>query len=194
MPRRPVRAALVWGVFALAVAVPLAVAATSPLLAFRQPVYIVAGFAGVLGLTLLLTQPLLGSGVLPGLEGRRGRHLHRWTGAALVVAVVLHVAGLWATSPPDVIDALTFNSPTPFSAWGVIAMWALFVTAGLAISRRRLAPLRWRALHGTLALVIVTGSVVHALLIEGTMGMGSKLVLCLLVVLATARGLARLRR
>ena len=33
----------------------------------------------------------------------------------MAVAVVIHVAGLWITSPPDMIDALLFTSPTPFS-------------------------------------------------------------------------------
>ena len=58
--------------------------------------------------------------------------------AVLVIAVVLHVAGLWVTSPPDVIDALLFVAPTPFSNWGIIAMWALFAT-GL---RARTHPVR----------------------------------------------------
>jgi hypothetical protein len=47
----------------------------------------------------------------------------------LVVAVVVHVGGLWITSPPDMIDALLLTSPTPFSAFGVIAMWAIFAVA-----------------------------------------------------------------
>jgi hypothetical protein len=88
-----------------------------------------------------------------------------------------------------VIDALLFRSPTPFSAWGVIAMWAVFATALLATFRRRLRlrPAVWRACHLTLAPVIVTGTVVHALLIEGTMGTLSKAVLCALVLAAVIR-------
>ncbi|WP_138469569.1 ferric reductase-like transmembrane domain-containing protein [Poseidonocella sp. HB161398] len=170
-------------------AVPLAIAATSPLLAWRQPVYILAGFAGILAMALLLLQPLLAAGVLPGLEGRRARRLHRAVGAALAAAVAAHVAGLWITSPPDVVDALLFASPTPFSVWGVIAMWAVFAAAALAALRQRLR-LRartWRLAHTGLAAVTVAGSVAHALLIEGTMGTVSKAVLCLLVLAATAR-------
>ena len=143
------RAALAWAALGIAVAVPIGVAATSPLLAWREPVYIVAGFAGVFALALLLVQPLLAGGRLPGLPGVRGRRVHRRVGAALVAAVVLHVAGLWVTSPPDVIDALLLRSPTPFSLWGVIAMWATFAAALSAALRGhlRVRP-RWRSPGG----------------------------------------------
>lgn len=189
------RATLIWAALALAIAVPLAAAAASPLLAWRQPVYIAAGFAGVIALGLLLVQPLLMGGYLPGLPAQRGRRAHRWIGGVLVAAVVLHVAGLWITSPPDVLDALLFRAPTPFSAWGVIAMWAIFAAALLAALRRRLGlrPRAWRIAHTSLAVVIVAGSVVHAILIEGTMETVSKAALCALVVLATVKVMADLR-
>lgn len=180
------RAALVWAGLALAVGVPLAVAATSPLLAWREPIYIAAGLAGVVGLGLLLVQPLLAAGLLPGLRMRPSRRLHAVVGAALVVAVVAHVAGLWITSPPDVVDALLFRSPTPFSAWGVVAMWAVFGAALLALLRPRLRLLLFRLCHVTLAAVVVVGTVVHAWLVDGTMGTVSKAVLCLLVLAAAA--------
>lgn len=166
---------------------PLAVAATSPLLAWREPIYIAAGLAGVVGLGLLLVQPLLAGGLLPGLRMRASRRLHAWVGAGLVAAVVVHVAGLWVTSPPDVVDALLFRSPTPFSAWGVVAMWAVFAAALLALLRGRLRLLVWRLCHVTLVMVVVVGSVVHAWLVDGTMGTISKAVLCLLVLAAAAR-------
>jgi len=113
----------------------------------------------------------------------------------LVVAVVLHVAGLWLTSPPDVIDALLFASPTPFSAWGVIAMWALFAAALLVALRNALPvpPRLWRIGHTSLAAVVVGGTVVHALLIEGTMETVSKAALCLLVAAATVRVIVDMR-
>lgn len=189
------RFALIWAALAMAVAVPVAVAAASPLLAWREPVYIAAGFAGVIAMALLLLQPLLAGGYLPGLPGPYGRRVHRVIGATLVGAVVVHVVALWITSPPDVVDALMFVSPTPFSVWGVIAMWAVFAAALLAGLRRRLRlrPQVWRRAHTGLAVVIVTGSVVHALLIEGTMGTVSKVALCLLVVIATVKVLADLR-
>ena len=153
-----------------------------------------AGFAGVVALGLTLVQPLLAGGYLPGLPTLRGRRVHRMIGVALVVAVVIHVAGLWITSPPDVIDALLFTSPTPFSAWGVIAMWAVFAAALLAALRRRLRlpPRTWRIGHTTLAGVIVVGSVVHAMLIEGTMETVSKAALCVLVLAATVTVVADL--
>jgi len=184
---------IVWAALLIGVAVPVAAAAMSPLLAWRDPVYIAAGFAGVVAMALLLFQPLLAAGWLPGLSGPRGRRVHRWIGSALVLAVIVHVVGLWVTSPPDVIDALLFASPTPFSAWGVIAMWALFASALLAGLRRRLRPRHWRRAHTLLAAVIAVGSVVHAMLIEGTMETFSKAALCALVVAATLMAFARLR-
>jgi predicted ferric reductase len=190
---RPARSGLIWAAIATAIAVPILVAAKSPLLAWREPVYIIAGFAGVVGMALLLVQPMLAAGMLPGLAGPVGRRVHLWTGICLVAAVVIHVAGLWLTSPPDVVDALLFRSPTPFSPWGVVAMWALFLTAILAALRRRLRPQAWRFGHGALAVVIVVGSVIHALLIEGTMGTLSKVALCALVLLATLKALSGLR-
>lgn len=186
---------LAWAALGTAVVVPIAVAAASPLLEWRGPVYVAAGFAGVVAMALLLVQPLLVGGYLPGLPAPRGRRVHRWVGLGLVAAVVIHVAGLWVTSPPDVVDALLFVSPTPFSAWGVVAMWAVFAAALVAMLRRRLRipPRRWRLIHTSLALVIVVGSVVHAMLIEGTMGTASKAALCALAAAATAKVMADLR-
>jgi predicted ferric reductase len=189
------RATLNWAGLAVAIAVPIAAAAASPLLAWRGPVYIVAGFAGVVALGLLLVQPLLIGGYLSGLSANRGRQVHRWTGGLLVAAVVIHVGGLWITSPPDVIDALLFSSPTPFSNFGVIAMWAIFAAALLAAFRPwlRLRPRTWRIAHTLLAVVIVVGTVVHAVLIEGTMEILSKAALCALVLAATVKVLTDLR-
>ena len=183
------RTLAIWAALALAVAVPLGLAALSPQLAWRGPVYIVAGFAGVIAMGFVLLQPLLAGGYLPGFAAKRGRRVHFWVGSALVAAVIIHVAGLWLTSPPDVIDALLFVSPTPFSAWGVIAMWALFAAALVAVLRRRLKvrPRTWRLAHTGLVSVVVVGSVVHAVQIEGTMGTISKTVLCLLVAAAAVR-------
>lgn len=189
------RAILIWAGVAAAIAVPAAFAAASPLLAWRDPVYIAAGFAGILAMGFLFLQPLAIGGYLPGLSPRGARRAHLWIGSLLVAALVAHVAGLWVTSPPDVIDALLFRSPTPFSAWGVIAMWAVFAAALLAALRRRawLRPRRWRAAHVALAPVIVAGSVAHAMLIEGTMETVTKTALCVLAVSATVRLLADLR-
>src|SRR6476619_5097146 len=111
---RLARVTLIWALLAAAICVPIATAAASDLLEWRGPVYIMAGFAGIVALGLMLVQPLLIGGYLPGLSGYRGRRAHHWIGGALAVAVVIHVAGLWFTSPPDMIDALLFKSPTPF--------------------------------------------------------------------------------
>lgn len=188
-----VLSALVWVVLALVVVVSIVAAAMSPLLAWRDPIYIAAGFAGILAVILLLFQPLLAAAYLPGFSVRSGRQVHRWVGIALVLTVVAHVVGLWITSPPDVIDALLFASPTQFSVWGVIAMWAVFATATLAGVRRtlKLRATTWSLAHKSLAIIIVVGSVVHALLIEGTMEVMSKAILCTLLLAVTVVALFR---
>lgn len=183
---KPAKVTLTWAALAAAILVPIALAAFSAQLAWRDPVYIVAGFAGIVALGLVLVQPLLIGGYLPGLSAYRSRRLHHWIGGALVAAIVLHVAGLWITSPPDMIDALTFTSPTPFSPFGVVAMWAIFAVACLAFFRHRLGLRNWRIVHILLAIVIVGGSVIHGILIEGTMETMSKAALCLLAVGAAA--------
>lgn len=190
-----VRVVLIWATLAFIVAVPIIAAAASPLLAWRDPIYIAAGFAGIAAMALLLIQPLLIGGYLPGLSAQRARQFHRGIGVLLVLAVVIHVAALWITSPPDVIDALLFVSPTPFSAWGVIAMWAVFAAALLAALKvkLRLRPTTWRLGHTALATVTVIGSVVHALLIEGTMETISKVALCVFVLATTVKVIASLR-
>jgi len=177
-----------------AIGVPIAFAATSDLLPYRSPVYVLAEFAGIIALGLALVQPLLAGGYLPGLSAYRGRRVHHWIGGALVLAVVVHVAGLWITSPPDMIDALTYTSPTPFSPFGVTAMWAIFAVALLAFFRRRLGLRKWRIVHMSLAVVIVVGGVVHAMLVEGTMETISKAALCLLVLGAATKVIADVAR
>ncbi|MEX0280743.1 MAG: ferric reductase-like transmembrane domain-containing protein [Arenibacterium sp.] len=146
-------------------------------------------------MTLLLLQPLQVGGKLPGLPPKRGRRTHRWIGILLIGSVLVHVIGLWLTSPPDVIDALLLRSPTPFSLWGVLAMWALFAAALLGALRRRLR-LRWRQwrfAHTFLGILVVAGSIAHALLIEGTMETTSKILLCILVLAATLKTYIDLR-
>ncbi len=183
----PARTVLIWAVLAAAIGVPIALAATSPYLQWRDAIYIAACFAGIIALGLLLIQPLLIAGYLPGLSAYRARRVHQWIGGALVVTIVVHVAGLWITSPPDMLDALLFRSPTLFSPFGVVAMWAIFATALLALIRRRLGLQTWRIAHLSLAAVIVVGSVAHGMLIEGTMETMSKAALCALVVVATIK-------
>jgi hypothetical protein len=182
-----------WVALAAAICLPIAVAAVSPLLAWRDPIYIAAGFAGIVALGLMLVQPVLIGGYLPGPSSLGGRRAHRWIGGALVIAVVIHVGGLWITNAPDVMDALLFESPTPFSAWGVIAMWAVLAVALLAALRRRLRPRTWRIVHTVLAVVIVVATVAHGMLIEGAMETVSKVALCALVLAATIKVMIDLR-
>jgi len=189
------RAAALWTALLAVAALALGLSATSPLLAWRHPVYILAGLSGVLALALLMFQPLLAAGLLPGLPAYRGRRVHRWIGAAIVGAVVVHVGGLWVTSPPDVVDVLLFRSPAPFSPWGAVALWAVLAAGALAAFRTTLAlrPRTWRKLHTCAAIVAVIGTVGHALLIEGTMETVSKTILCVLALAATAKGIVTLR-
>ncbi len=166
---------------------PVLIAATSPLLAGRDAVYIVGGFAGIVALALLIMQPFLAVGYLPGISPVQARRWHRWTGSTLVIALALHVVGLYLTSPPDMIDALLLVAPTMYSIFGVIGMWALILIVLLVFARSRIG-LRittWRILHNALAVVVVVASVVHALMIEGAMGYLSKLILCMGVLAAT---------
>lgn len=183
------RAVLIWAGLIAALLAPVIAAGFSPLLQWRDGIYIAAGFAGVIGMAFLPLQPLLATGDLPGLHRSRGRLVHRITGTLLILAILLHIGGLWVTSPPDVVDALTFTSPTAFSAWGVIAMWAAFAAATLAALRKRLhlRPMTWRRAHVALALIVAAGTVAHALLIEGTMETATKLALSLFVLLAALR-------
>jgi predicted ferric reductase len=57
----------------------------------------------------------------------------------------------------------------------------------------RLTPRTWRIAHMSLAVVIVAGTVVHSLLVEGAMETVSKATLCALVLAATIKVIADLR-
>ncbi len=197
-------AALIWAVLLVAVLAALGAASLSPLLAWRDSVYISACMAGIVAFSLLAFQPLLALRLTPASWMPMAPRWHRWVGVLLVLSVLVHVIGLWLTSPPDVIDALLFDSPTPFSRWGVIAMWAIFASASLVLLRKRLSlsatvwsatvwsAAVWRLIHQLLALVIVLTSVAHALMIDGLMEPLSKSLLSALITLAALGVLARL--
>ncbi|EFL87884.1 ferric reductase-like transmembrane domain-containing protein [Ahrensia sp. R2A130] len=182
------RSAAIWTALGALTLVPIALIFVSPYLPSRQLPYIVASVAGAFALAITLVQPLLAGGYLPGMTILRARAWHRWTGTVLIIAVVMHVGGLYLTSPMDAVDALLLVSPTPFSIYGVAAMWAVFITALFVALRRvwRMRPRTWHVIHNALALVIVVGTVVHALLIEGTMEGWSKWALSLAALAATA--------
>lgn len=181
------RPVAVWSAVSLLVAVPIALIFTSPYLPSRQLPYIIASFAGAFALSIILIQPLLAGGYLPGVSLAKARQWHRWIGAFLIIAVTLHIGGLYLTSPMDVMDALLLVSPTPFSLYGVAAMWAVFVAAFLVALRRILwiRPRTWNVIHNALAVVIVVGTVVHALLIEGAMEEWSKWAVSIAALLVT---------
>jgi predicted ferric reductase len=67
-------------------------------------------------------------------------------------------------------------------------MWAVFITALLAATRKRfrISPKLWRMAHKGLASVIVVGTIMHAYLIQGTMEFYSKIGLSALLFLASA--------
>jgi hypothetical protein len=136
---------------------------------------------------------MLAATLLPGLTPRNARRLHRIVGPAILIGVILHVGGLRITSPPDVIDALLFRSPTPFSVWGMISLLALTGTAAIAGVRYRLSPRRWRAMHLALATVIVAGTILHAMLIDGTMEIVTKSAICFALAVVTYRALVTKR-
>ncbi|MEL6922190.1 MAG: ferric reductase, partial [Pseudomonadota bacterium] len=97
---------------------------------------------------------------------------------------------------PDVVDALLFVSPTPFSVWGVLAMWAVF-GAGLLVALRKVLRMKypaWHRLHIALVAIAVTGTIVHALRIEGLLEMNSKIALSVLVAGALMIGVVRNER
>lgn len=181
----------IWTIIAIAMTAPILAATQSPLLNWRDPIYIGSGFAGIIALSLLLVQPILVSGLLSRLKPATSKRMHHWIGILLLAAVLIHVLGLWITSPPDVIDALTFASPTPFASWGVIAVISLFVLACLgAIRHRMLLPTRvWRLVHSLVAVVLVGCSLAHVLLIEGTMETVTKWGISILIALAITRTL-----
>lgn len=160
--------------------IPVLIAAVNPLLAGRGTAYIAGGMAGVIALPLLLFQPLLAARLLPGVGMQLSRRLHHWVGSTLVGLVAVHVTGLYIASPMDALDALLLVSPTPFSVYGVIAMWTVAATCVLVLLRRKipLRPRNWSFLHNSLGAVIAVATVIHALMIDGAMGPASKAILC----------------
>jgi predicted ferric reductase len=188
------KAVLVWCLVMACVLVPVGIAAANPLQANRDALWIVGGMAGIAALALLLVQPLLAAGYLPGPSLTAGRRWHRWLGTMIVVTVGLHIIGLYLSSPEDITDTLLLVAPTPFSVYGVIGLCGVVLTAVLVAVRSRsgLRYTSWRIVHNALALVVVVSSIVHALLIEGAMGSVSKLILCALIFAVTVIVLFRI--
>lgn len=168
-------------------AVAFGLAAASPLQRGREAVWIFGGLTGVLALALLAVQPLLMSGLVRPVVGRR---LHRGLGAAILGLAVAHVAGLWIYSPEDITDALLLRAPTPFSAWGVASLAGLVAAALVAVLRRPIPPHLWKALHLSLAVIGGVSAVVHAWMILGAMEPVSKALLCLAILVSLAVAVA----
>lgn len=175
---------------ALVIIAAIVEAAQSPLLAYRQPIYISASFAGIVGLTILLIQPLFLIGALPVANSRKA---HMCLGVGLIIAVVIHVAGLWITSPPDVIDVFFFRSPTPFSVWGMLAFCAVFTAAVLAVIRRKIGLRLWRLGHTAAVFTVVMGTILHGWFVQGTMKPVTKALLSIAILLVFALALRQRR-
>lgn len=193
-PPRPYSTLLSWVLLFFVVAVPVLVAALSPLQKSREVIYVVGGLSGVVALTLLLVQPLLVIGYLNGVSLTRQRRWHLWSGALLVFSVALHISALYITSPDDITDALLLRSATPFSVYGVIGSWGVVLIVILVVLRARIKiPAKlWKAIHAIFAAIVVVASVVHALWIQGAMGTASKWVLCGTILIATGYAVHRL--
>ncbi len=184
---------LACGLVASIAVVPIIIAAFSPLLASRDTAYIIGGMSGIVALSLLLVQPLLAAGYLPGRSILSQRKWHRWVGSLFIVAVALHIVGLFVTSPDDMTDALLLAAPTPFSVYGVVALWGVVLTGILVVVRKKCSLLVWTLMHNGLALIVVIASVVHAVMIEGAMSHLSKQVLCICIVVVSVFTVLHLR-
>lgn len=176
-----------------AMATPILLATASPYLSSRGAAYLIGGFAGIAALALLVIQPLLAAGDIPGLAPATSRRRHIQVGTLLALCVAGHIGGLYLTSPEDTLDALTLVSPTPFSVYGVLATAGVIATLLLLTLRRRLRAVLWANLHTALAVLIVTATVIHAVQIEGAMEPVSKYALCAAALLATGLTAIRLR-
>jgi predicted ferric reductase len=188
------RSVTIWAALAVVMLAPVVLAAFSPYLAYRNAAYIMGGFAGIVCLSLLVIQPLLADGALPGLPLHRARRWHRVVGTLIALGVALHVAGLYLTSPMDTLDALLLVAPNTFSVFGVAAMWAVLLTLLIVTLRRRIRPAVWRRLHIALAAVIVIGTIIHAVQIQGAMEPISKALLCLAALCSSVLLIAKRRR
>ncbi len=173
--------------------VPIVLAVMSPLHQGRSAPYVVGALAGVVLLSLLLTQPLLAIGFNLNTSLACARKWHQWLGGAIVVLIALHIGGLYLASPMDMLDALTLAAPTPFSLYGVIGLWASVLIVFSLLIRKRTKPMRWNTIHNVLALLVVVPGVVHALLIEGSMEVRTKWILCIVIVLASTLVSVKLR-
>ncbi len=174
---------LIWIPVGVVIGLPVLLAAFSPYLAFRSTTYIVAGFSGILCLSLFVLQPLLPLNTL-NIHPVRARWLHRVIGLSVVALTLIHVGGLYLTSPPDVIDALLLRAPTLFSVFGVFALWGVILT--LAITIFRIRTQTWRIIHQTISSLVIIATAIHALQIEGAMEPVTKWVVCVAAVFATA--------
>jgi predicted ferric reductase len=91
-------------------------------------------------------------------------------------------------------DALLLRSATPFSIYGVIALWGVLLIALLVAFRSKIKiPIKkWKTLHAVIAAIVVVASIIHALWIQGAMGTMSKWVLCGTIVFATGYAVVHL--
>lgn len=169
------------------VILPLVVALVSPLQTGREAIWVIGALAGVLALSLLVIQVLLPTPWLRGIIIGDDSRVHRLLGIAIAVIVIVHVGGLYVTSPDDIADALVLQAPT-YSRLGVLSAWCLALSLGLALARRKLALTYsdWQIVHAFLAVVVVTTAVAHTVMIRGTLDGPVEVLLCGAAVIAVS--------
>ena len=174
---------------------PIALATTSLHLAYRGPLYIAAGFAGIVAMSLFVLQPLLACPVRALIAPATARRWHRIIGGSILILILAHAVGLYFVSPPDTIDASLLRAPTWFSLFGVVALWGAVLTALLAMTRLKLPmrPRSWKRLHQSIASIVVIATALHAIQIEGAMEVMSKPLLAGTIVAATVFAARRYR-
>lgn len=186
---------LAWLGVAGAMTVPVALAVASPYLAYRNPAYILGGFAGIVCLALLLIQPLLAAGYLPGLSPVQARRWHRRAGVGdravrgdpcrrpVRDQPARHDRRAVAGRADPVLGLRGGGDVEPLPGRRLVPLRR----------RTRLGPRGWSLLHNLLALVVVVATALHAVQIEGAMEPVSKTALCGLVLIATAAALIDVR-
>jgi predicted ferric reductase len=155
------------------------VALRSPLQVGRDGAWVLGALAGVVALGLVAVQVLLPTPWLDDLLGGHQLRWHRLLGLTVVAVVVAHVAGLYASSPDDVRDALVLAAPT-YSRLGVLSAWCVGLSVALALARRRLGLTYsdWQILHSALAVAIVGTAVGHTVMIRGALDGPAELLAC----------------
>ena len=107
--------------------------------------------------------------------------------------LIVDIVALYLTSPADIADALLLRSATPFSIYGVVGFGGVLLIAALVLFRSKIPTGHWKTIHVIIALIVVLASVIHALWIQGTMGLVSMWLLCGVILLCTMYAVIKLK-